>query len=90
MPASPAFPDGVRYSASSMSDAEGKAQEKAPASRLALIRPPSPLATGFRRTTPEQLSLIKAREPASLFAKIPQSEAFVSSHQHKREKVTKQ
>jgi len=33
--------------------------------------------------------LIKAREPASLFAKIPQSEPFGSSHQHKRKKVTK-
>jgi len=47
MPASPAFPDGVRYSASGMSDAEGKAQEKAPASRLALIRHPPPWLPGF-------------------------------------------
>lgn len=79
----------MHYAAAGMSNAEGMAQEKAPARRLAVIRP-SPLATGFRRTAAEQLSLIKAREPASLFAKLSQSEPFGSSHQHKRKKVTKQ
>ena len=75
MPASPAFAGGVQYAAAGMSNTEGKAQEKAPAIRLAVIRL-SPLAAGFCRTATEQLSLIKAREPASLFAKIPQRERF--------------
>ena len=73
-----------------MSNAAGKAQEKAPGQATGPDPPPSPLATGFRRAATKQLSLIKAREPASLFAKLSQSEPFGSSHQHKREKVMKQ